>query len=263
VFIPVYNRESYLPATLDSLLAQTFRNFEIVIADDGSTDGTVRVAHEYAARDGRVRVLQLPHRGEVEARNAAVRAAHPASRFFMNHDSDDISLPAKLERLVAHMDGHPDLSIVGCFARYFDDAGADLGGPVLESAPEAIRATYGEKNSMVNSATLIRREVFAELGGYRQRFASVDDYDFFARAMSRGHRAGNVPEVLHRIRLHPGSISQLRARRTRLLAERVRADYDYAQARNDGRSLMTSWMRSRFRRAHATAQYYRDWITNR
>ena len=262
IFVPVYNRERYLPETLESLLAQTHRSLEVIVADDGSTDGTVRVAREYAARDPRVRILTLPHQGEVGARNSAIRAAHPDSRFLMNHDSDDISLPTKVERLVAHLEAHPEIALVGCVARYFDDAGADLGAPELEQSADRILATYADRNSMVNSATLIRREVFDALGRYRQEFQSVDDYDFFARAMNRGYRAANIPEALHRIRLHPGSISQLRARRTRLLAERVRADFALGQARGNGRSA-SAWLRSRVRRTRALLDYWRDSILGR
>lgn len=262
IFVPAYNRERYLPETLDSLLAQSFRSLEVIVADDGSTDGTLRVAREYAERDPRVRVLALPHQGEVGARNSAIRAAHPDSRFLMNHDSDDISLPTKVERLVAHLESHPDVALVGCLARYFDDAGTDLGAPELEHRADRILATYADRNSLVNSATLIRREVFDTLHGYRQAFASVDDYDFFARAMNHGFRAANVPELLHRIRLHPGSISQLRARRTRLLAERVRADFAYGQARRNGGGA-PAWVRSRVRRGRALLEYWRDSVLGR
>jgi glycosyltransferase involved in cell wall biosynthesis/predicted SAM-dependent methyltransferase len=265
IFVPVYNRERYLAETLDSLLKQTFRNFEVVIADDGSTDGTPGLAREYAARDPRVRVLTLPHRGEVAARNAAVQHAHPASRFLMNHDSDDISLPTKLERLVTHLRTHGEIGMVGSFASYFDDAGNDRGAPPLECEPGTIAATFERVNSLVNSATLIRREVFESVGGYRQEYASVDDYDFFARALTAGYLAANIPETLHRIRLHPGSISNTRIRRTRLLVERVRSDYAFARGRRDAGVLRrtTLWLASRLRRARAAARYYSGELARR
>ena len=265
VFIPVYNRERYLPATLDSLLSQTFRDFEVLIADDGSTDGTLAIAREFAARDPRIRVLALPHGGEVAARNAAVRQANPRSRFFMNHDSDDLSLPHKLQRLVHYLREHPEISMVGCFATYFDDGGNERGAPSLESEPLRISATFGEKNSMVNSATLIRRDVFSTLGGYRDAYRSVDDYDFFARALSAGHLAANIPDVLHRIRLHEGSISHTRARRTRLLVERVRADYAYARAMVQTHSVagFRAGMSKRLRRARAGVRYLVEGLTGR
>jgi glycosyltransferase involved in cell wall biosynthesis/radical SAM superfamily enzyme YgiQ (UPF0313 family)/Tfp pilus assembly protein PilF len=225
IFIPTYNREEYLSATLDSLLGQTFGDFEIIIADDGSTDHTLTVARSYAQRDSRIRVLALPHRGEVAARNDAIIATHQGSRFLMNHDSDDLSLPAKLSRLVAYLEKEPNIGAVGCFAEYFDDTDKPLGRPPLEHDPARIRATFSELNSMVNSAALIRRAVFAKVGPYREPFRSVDDYDFFARALLAGFELANVPEVLHRIRLHPSSVGSTRAQEQQELAAVIRAAF--------------------------------------
>lgn len=230
IFIPAYNREKYLPATLESLLAQSFRDVEIIVADDGSTDRTLAVARDYAQRDPRIRVLALPHRGEVAARNEAVMAARPDSRYLLNHDSDDLSLPDKLARLVAHLEAHPEIAAVGCLAEYFDDAGQDLGRPPLAEEPARIRATFGELNSMVNSATLVRRTVFERVGPYREAFRSVDDYDFFARALLAGFELANLPEVLHRIRLHPASVGSTRAARQDQLATVIRAAYRAGRA---------------------------------
>ncbi|HWH70201.1 MAG TPA: glycosyltransferase, partial [Candidatus Sulfotelmatobacter sp.] len=229
IFMPVYNRERYLAATLDSLLAQTFGDFEIILADDGSTDRSLVIARQYAQRDSRIRVLALPHQGEVAARNAALRQAHPRTQYLMNHDSDDLSMPSKLLKLITHLEAHPEIAIVGCLAEYFNDKGQQLGQPPLESQPERIRATFGQTNSMVNSAALIRRSVFEAIGGYREDFRSVDDYDFFARALLAGFNLANVPETLHRIRLHPNSVGSTRAQQQQKLAEQIRLHYRAGQ----------------------------------
>ena len=152
IFIPAYNAEPYLPETLDSVLSQSFRDFELIIVDDGSSDGTAAIAQNYADRDERVRFVRSPHRGEVAARNKALTVANPSSRYFLNHDSDDISLPGKLEALVEYLEAHPDIAIAGTLAEYFDDAGAALGRPPLEVVPDRIRKTFHETNSMINSA---------------------------------------------------------------------------------------------------------------
>ena len=200
IFMPVYNREAYLPQTLDSLLAQSFKDFEIVIADDGSSDNSVAVARTYAARDARIRIITLPHRGEVETRNAAVANTNPGSDYLLNHDSDDISMPNKLEMLVNFLDRNPGIAIVGCRGVYFDDVGNNRGIPEIELFPEKIRATFGQLNSMINSASMIRRKVFEKVGGYREEYRSVDDYDFFARALVAGFEMANLPDILHLMR---------------------------------------------------------------
>lgn len=226
IFMPVYNGENYLAETLTSLLKQTFKNFEIIIADDGSTDETLEIAKSYEACDPRIKVISLPHGGEVKARNKALQYVHTGTKYLMNHDSDDISIRCKLRMLVKYLDTHPEIAIVGCFAEYFDDAGNHKGAPVIEWQPERIRATFGQVNSMINSASLIRREVFEAIGGYRERYRSVDDYDFFARASLAGFHLANIPEVLHKIRLHPSSIGSTRAQLQEELAMKIRKNYN-------------------------------------
>lgn len=238
IFMPVYNSERYLAETIDSILSQTFRDFELIIANDGSSDGSLDIAGRYEARDKRIRVLSLSHKGEVETRNEAMRHTHPGSRYLLNHDSDDISLPEKLERLVKHLDQHPEIAIAGCFAVYFDDKGNDKGRPSVEWQSEKIRESFGQVNSMINSASMIRREVFNKIGHYREEYRSVDDYDFYARALIAGFKLENIPEVLHRIRLHPASVGSTRAKTQEMLAKKIGETYNTALSRNNGNSKL-------------------------
>lgn len=231
IFVPVRNGERYLREALDSLLAQDFAKFEVVIADDGSSDSTLDVAYTIAERDTRVKVLPLPSSGEVTTRNTALKQLSPNSKYFLNHDADDISLPGKLGRLIRYLDEHPEVAIVGCQAEYFDDNGNILGLAPIESEPQKIRETFGIKNSMINSAALIRREVFERIGGYKEEFRLADDYDFFARALLAGFSLANVPEVLHRIRIHPQSLGHAYKYRMEYVATRVRFHYNLTKAR--------------------------------
>lgn len=237
IFMPVYNGAKYLTETLDSILAQTFRDFEIVIADDGSTDKSLEIANTYSSREKRIRVLALMHNGEVKTRNEAIKHTNPNSKYLLNHDSDDISLPIKLEKLVECLETHPEIAIVGCFAEYFDDTGNTRGQPPIEWQSWRIRETFGDVNSMINSAALIRREVFHKIGGYREEYRSVDDYDFFARALIAGFELANVPEVLHRIRLHSESIGNTRMKTQKMLAKKIQQYYITEEQKNTKQSL--------------------------
>jgi glycosyltransferase involved in cell wall biosynthesis len=225
IFLPVYNGQAYLGEAVHSLLTQSFTDFELIIIDDGSTDESVTIAESLRKRDERIRVIRGTHSGEVAARNKALSVSHPGSRFFLNHDSDDVSLPSKLQVLVQHLETHPAIAIAGCLAEYFNDAGQCLGSPAIELSPERIRATFHHVNSMINSSSLIRREVFASIGGYRPEFRSVDDYDFFMRALLAGFVLENVPSVLHRIRLHSDSIGSTRATIQQTLARRIQQTF--------------------------------------
>jgi glycosyltransferase involved in cell wall biosynthesis len=226
VFMPVFNGARFLPQAIESLLAQTFRDFELVVVDDGSTDDTAGVAAAWAARDSRIRLVRhATNLGLSAARNTGWRAADPGAPYIMNHDGDDLSDPQKLERLMSALDQRPSWSAAGCFCRYVDEDGGILGWPPLEWRPSLIRMSFADLNSMAISATLIRRSMLDDVGPFRGEYGGCDDYDFFARALGRGHRLANIPAVLHAIRLHAGSMGATEADQMRAHARRVSADY--------------------------------------
>jgi len=226
VFIPVYNGEKYLSQTLDSLLGQTFKDFEIIIVNDGSTDRTQIISEQYASKDKRIRIVKHDkNKGLSAARNTGYSSSNPLSKYLMNHDSDDISLPTKLEKLVAFLEANQDIAAVGTFAEYFDDQGNFLGKPPIEWKPEAIKSTFGEVNSMIVSATLVRREMFDNVGPFRKEYGGCDDYDFWSRALISGYKLANIPEVLHKIRLHSQSIGATQTSQMEQCARKIRENY--------------------------------------
>ncbi len=225
-FIPVYNGERYLADALESLRSQSFQDFEIIVVDDGSSDRTLQIALEYTLKDSRIRTVSHGENfGLSAARNTGWRVANPSARYIMNHDSDDISLPAKLEKLLKFLEEHPRIAAVGSFAEYFDDNGATLGSPPIEWKPSRIRSTFGKFNSMLISATLVRREMMEKVAPFRPEYKGCDDYDFWSRALLQGYNLCNIPEVLHRIRLHPQSIGAMRKEEMEKLAEKIRHEY--------------------------------------
>jgi glycosyltransferase involved in cell wall biosynthesis len=204
--MPIYNGEQYVAETLRSLQAQTFKDFEVLIINDASTDETMRIVDEISSGDGRIRSISLEKNiGPVAARNVGWKLCHPGSQYFMNHDCDDISLPNKLERLKKYLDEHKNISAVGCFVKYIDMSGAVTGMPPLHWHHRKIRRTFARLNSMINSATLMRRKMLEETAPFNTGYPSCDDYDFWVRALLAGHELANIPEVLHQVRVHPGS----------------------------------------------------------
>ena len=122
VVMPLYNGERYLAEAIESILSQTFADFEFIIVDDGSTDGSAGIIRDYAARDSRVKVKQLARNsGEAAARNAGIALAR--GQFVAGMDSDDISLPDRLRAQASFLENNPEVGAVGVHSRVvFEDA---------------------------------------------------------------------------------------------------------------------------------------------
>jgi GT2 family glycosyltransferase len=213
VLLPFYEAAATLPACLESLLAQSETDWELVAVDDGSTDDGPRLLAEAAAHEPRVRLLRRPHRGLVGALNAGLTACR--GRYVARMDADDVALPARLERQRAWLEAHPECDLVGCLAEPFAERGARLGKGVrtyhawmnalLDDA--AIRANLFVESPIPHPSFFARRELFWRLWGYRERHWP-EDYDFLLRAAAAGARFGKVPEVLLRRRDHPRRLTR-------------------------------------------------------
>ncbi|TAK57888.1 MAG: glycosyltransferase family 2 protein [Bacteroidetes bacterium] len=226
IFIPIYNGGEYFADTLESLLSQTYSNFEIIIVNDGSTDTSGEIASKFERRDARVRIITLErNQGAPAARNIGWKSANPSAKYLLNHDSDDISNPNKLERLLMFLESHKEISAVGSFCRYVNERGEDIGFPPLEWKPDRIRKTNGMFNSIVNSATLVRREVYDVLGGFQTEYRWTDDYDFWSRMLLQGFVLANIPEFLHNIRVHRSSITSVHTQEMEEQARAIRNHY--------------------------------------
>jgi glycosyltransferase involved in cell wall biosynthesis len=216
IYMPIYNGEKYVAETLRSLQAQTFTNFEVLVINDASTDGTMRIVEQFCSDDDRFRFVALDNNiGPVAARNVGWKLCNQHSKYLMNHDCDDISLPVKLERLKSYLDEHDMIGGVGCFVDYLDSEGNITGGPMLHWHYRKIRRTFGRLNSMINSATLIRRKMLEDISPFNTEYSSCDDYDFWVRALLAGYELANIPEVLHRVRVHSGSFGYMKMEENR------------------------------------------------
>ena len=124
IVIGAYNAERYLAPTLDSLLAQTFTDFELIVTDDGSEDRTFEILKEYERRDARVRPIRIPHGGIVDAANAGLNAAR--AELIARADSDDLHMPERLQKQFDYMNAHPDVVAVGARMIVIEPYGSPL-----------------------------------------------------------------------------------------------------------------------------------------
>jgi len=206
VLLPVHNGGEFLRPTVDSVLAQTMADFEIVLVDDGSKDGCV---DELAAlREPRIVVLRQEWRGVVEALNAALAAAR--GRFLALLDHDDLWLPRRLERHVRAFDERSDADLTFNWCRFVDERGDDLGLPVRHwYGPISRDELLIDFVIRTPSTMVVRREAAERSGGFDPTLPRLSDLEFALGVA--GLRQGNchaVPEVLTLYRRHPGQMSR-------------------------------------------------------
>lgn len=198
VAVPVYNRERYVRDAIDSILAQTFTDFELLVIDDGSTDGSREVVQAF--RDPRIRlVCNGANLGIPKTRNAAVRLARGEYLAFL--DSDDTALPKRLAKQVAFLDGHPDHAAVGAWIGWMDEEGRPLGRIKRKAvSPDEIAAQRLFRSGLENSASMARTPVLRDFP-HREDLGVGSDFDMWAR-VAGAHKLANLPEVLVRRRTH-------------------------------------------------------------
>jgi glycosyltransferase involved in cell wall biosynthesis len=207
--MPVYNAERYLRSAVDSILAQTFRDFELLAVDDGSKDGSLAILREYESKDARVRVISRPNTGIVGALNDGIAAAR--GQFIARMDSDDLSTPDRFEKQVAFLREHPDHVLVASQVLLIDPEGAALCPKKdTEYTHERIDdAHLHGRWPMVHPTVMIRRDALQAVGGYRTKFEWLEDLDLFLRLAEVGKLAG-LHDILLHYRLHTGSVCHTR-----------------------------------------------------
>ncbi|MGH9797079.1 MAG: glycosyltransferase family 2 protein [Candidatus Polarisedimenticolia bacterium] len=224
VIIPAYNRADLLPATLESVFAQGWREFEIVVVDDGSTDGTAALLASYGDR---IRWVAQQNRGVAAARNRGIREARGAFLAFL--DSDDLWEPDALGKIMQAFEDHPDAGLVAIMAREITAAGERTGIVYGKRTPGPFFSTagllWGDQGGC--SWFVVRRDVLERVGLYDESLRSAEECDLCLR-LSFVTRMVVVREPLLLRRAHPGNLSRNRltnARHWIRILEKLRRDH--------------------------------------
>lgn len=200
--VTVYNRQSFLAATIESILAQTYGDFELVIWDDGSTDRSVSIAQQYAEKDDRIQVVLGQNQGVTAALKAAIALTHGPYLGWV--DSDDLLAPTALSETIAVLISAPTVGMVYTHYHAMDGAGVDLGLGVRCQVP------YSAEQLLVNFMTfhfrLLRRSVYDAVGGLDVGYERAEDYDLCLR-LSEVTEIRCVPKPLYFYRQHSGNMT--------------------------------------------------------
>jgi glycosyltransferase involved in cell wall biosynthesis len=221
------------------VLAQTFRDFECLILDDGSTDGSGKIADDLARRDPRVRVVHRENRGLVATLNELVELAR--GDLVARMDADDVCLPTRFARQVEFLEQHPGAVCVGCGYWLVDEVDRTIAQIKVPSADDALQQALLRGHSPISHPTaMIRTAALRRLGGYRREFYPAEDLDLWLRLGELGTLA-NLADPLIRYRVHSGSISgQATQGRQRDAARRACADAWARRGVADGRFEATN-----------------------
>jgi glycosyltransferase involved in cell wall biosynthesis len=214
VIMPAYNREHYLGEALDSAFSLGYDPLEVIVADDGSTDGTARVACRYSG----VRLLSLAHGGVSAARNAAIAASRGALLAFL--DSDDLWVPGKLDAQVALLERNPHIGYCFTRMRNFLEPGHVAPAWVLPQGIDCV----SHHSSL--SSVVVRREIFDRVGNFDVALDWGEDTDWMARAQVAGISAATVPAVYLRRRIHGSNLSLSRDSESALLLRLAKKNID-------------------------------------
>jgi len=203
VIMPVYNGEKYLREAVDSILAQTFTDFEFIIVDDGSTDATAQILDSYT--DPRIiRINNRQNVGLSTSLNNGIALAK--GEYIARMDADDISLPERFEKQVAFLNCHLSIGVVGSAIQKINDLGEIIGIASLPTDPELMEWVLLFGSPFVHPSVMMRTDVVINLGGYSTKYNAAQDYEFWGR-FSKHTKLANLSECLLFYRIHTESIS--------------------------------------------------------
>ena len=230
VLLAVYNGGRYLRAAIDSILAQTFREFEFIIIDDGSTDDSSAVLAEYAAKDSRIRLVSRPNKGLTATLNEGLALAR--GEFLARMDADDIALPQRFERQIAYLRGHPECVLLGSRVMLVDPEGLPIRPWCHQLEHADIDAAHLNRGwPVVHPAVMMRTDAVRRVGAYRDKYNTLEDLDLFLRLAEVGKLA-NLPEILLHYRQHFDSVTHKKFEQQRRLRQAI---YDETYARRGER----------------------------
>lgn len=216
VLMPVYNAERYLAEAVESILAQTFKDFEFIIVDDGSTDASLKILETYAKRDERIRLKSRENIGYAKTLNEMLTQAK--GDFIARMDADDIALPERLARQVEFLQRESAVVCVGGLPEVIDEKGRLLTRIKLPRNNDEIQQMILSGQVVLSHPTvMIRRSALLEVGGYDDAMVPAEDLDLWLRLGEVGELA-NLEDTLLKYRMHTKSVSAQNSSRQYLRA---------------------------------------------
>ena len=199
VIMGIYNCAPTLEEALDSLYTQTYKSFQIIMCDDGSTDNTYQIAETYAKKHNNIILIQNDqNRGLNYTLNHCLKYVN--TEYVARMDGDDISLPARFEKEIAFLDSHPEIAIVSCPMIYFDEQGDYKYGKIPASDPQ--KFDFIHSTPFCHAPCMVRSIAYKNVQGYsvNKRLIRVEDYHLWFKMYAAGYKGHNLSEHLYKMR---------------------------------------------------------------
>lgn len=204
VIMPVFNTARYVAQAIESVLTQTFSDFELLIVDDGSTDESLAVARGF--QDSRIRVFaNKSNIGKVAVCNDALSQSR--GKYVTVHDSDDYSSPDRFQRQILFLEAHPEFAMCGTWFYEIDQSGSVVREIDLESDPDRLRTLIRSDSQFHGPTMILRRDILEEIGGLYRNFHNKEDVDLSMRIAEK-YPVKNLEQRLYYYRLSPQGITK-------------------------------------------------------
>ena len=221
VIMPVYNGEKYLKEAVDSILGQTLVDFEFIIINDGSTDGTDEMLSSY--NDPRITVIKQTNQGVTKSLNNGLARAQ--GDYIARMDADDVAKPQRFAIQAAFLDSHPEIALCGSWAKAIDKDGREIGDfnyPPLTHAK--IRHYYFWHNPFIHSSVMFRKTAIESCGNYDETVKRAQDYELWGRIISKFQTA-NLPEQLLLYRVLKEGVTKSKNLSMRWIGLKIRLNF--------------------------------------
>jgi glycosyltransferase involved in cell wall biosynthesis len=240
--MPVFNAETYLQESIKSILKQTFRDFEFIIINDGSTDGSLPIIRKYEKTDRRIKVISRQNKGVVYTLNEGLQIAK--GTYIARMDADDIAYSHRLEMQYKYLKNNNDIDLIG--------SQIDVFGDVDKDSMEEIKNRYGQyipqsrkectmlflrENVLCHPSIMGRRTFFVRMGGYRNLYPTSEDYDLWIRSIKNGANFQNLNETLIKYRIHQKSVTRKNVKNSKIILDRINIKLDFIESRLTNKNL--------------------------
>lgn len=213
VIMAAHNAEKYIAEAVESVINQTYKNWELIIVDDASSDSTSTIIERCMKRDSRIKGIHLEkNSGQAFAQNKAIEMS--SAEYIATLDSDDVAMPHRIAAQVEFLEYNTDIDMVGSYAELIDEDGNVIGKKKKPTKNEEIRFPLLLQTQFIHPSICIRKNVLIDVGCYSMNSLYTEDYDLWSRLLARGCKFANIDGPLIRYRVHPESITQAKKSRS-------------------------------------------------